>query len=70
MCKVIQTDPNILGGIPTFRGTRVPIKTFFDYIEGGESINEFIDDFPTVTKQDILILLDSLKSDVISKKAA
>jgi len=70
MCEVIQINQNILGGIPTFRGTRVPIKTLFDYIKGGESINEFMDDFPTVDKQDILILLESLKSDVISKKVA
>ena len=68
MCEVIQVDKNILGGVPTFRETRVPIKTFFDYIEGGKTIIEFTDDFPTVDKQDILKLLESLKSDIISKK--
>jgi len=70
MCEVIQVDKNILGGVPTFRGTRVPIKTFFDYIEGGETIIEFMDDFPTVDKQDILKLLESFKSDIIPKKVA
>lgn len=70
MCEVIQVNKDIMGGTPTFRGTRVPIQTLFDYIEGGETIAEFIDDFPTVVKEDVIILLESLKSEALQKRVA
>lgn len=70
MCEVIQINPEIMGGTPTFRGTRVPVQTLFDYLEGGESIGEFIDDFPTVKREEIILLLESLKSEALQKKAA
>lgn len=70
MCGVVQINKAIMGGTPTFRGTRVPIQTLFDYIEGGESIDEFMDDFPTVGREDIILLLESLKYEAINKKAA
>ena len=59
-----------MGGTPVFIGTRVPIETFFDYIEGGEPIDEFLDDFPTVKKDQVLSLLESLKSDALKKIVA
>jgi uncharacterized protein (DUF433 family) len=46
--KVINVDKEILGGTPVFNGTRVPVKNLFDYLENGESISEFLSDFPTV----------------------
>ncbi|MDZ4858580.1 MAG: DUF433 domain-containing protein [Candidatus Hydrogenedentes bacterium] len=49
--SVIERSPDILGGIAVFSGTRVPVKTFIDYLEAGDSIDEFLDDFPTVTTQ-------------------
>lgn len=45
----IVRDPDILGGVPVFKGTRVPIKTLFDMLEGGETLTAFLDDFPTVS---------------------
>ena len=45
---LIATDPDILGGQPVFAGTRVPIETLFDHLEAGVSLDEFLDDFPTV----------------------
>ena len=48
---VITRDPEILGGTPVFRGTRVPFQTLLDYIEGGQTLDEFLDDFPTVTRE-------------------
>jgi uncharacterized protein (DUF433 family) len=48
MNKVINVDKEILGGTPVFNGTRVPVKNLFDYLENGESISEFLSDFPTV----------------------
>ena len=50
MSKAITTDPDIMHGQPVFRGTRVPVKTLFDYLEGGESLEDFLQGFPTVTR--------------------
>ena len=55
--KVINIDPEILGGTPVFRGTRVPIESLFDHLEGGDSIDEFLDDFPTVKKEQAIEVL-------------
>ena len=63
--NVVQVDPDILGGTPVFQGTRVPIETLFDYIEGDESIDEFLEDFPTVSKAQVLDLLETLKLQAI-----
>lgn len=60
--ELIERDPEILGGTPVFRGTRVPVQTLFDYLEGGDSLTEFLDDFPTVTREQVLQLLDSAKT--------
>ncbi len=66
MSDVIQIDPEIMGGTPVFKGTRVPVQTLFDYLEGGEPIDEFLEDFPTVTKQQALNVLEELKAVAIS----
>ena len=55
--KVINIDAEILGGTPVFNGTRVPIKNLFDYLEGGESIETFLDDFEGVTREQVLRVL-------------
>jgi uncharacterized protein (DUF433 family) len=47
----ITTNPNILGGVPVFAGTRVPIRILFEYIETGETLVAFLDDFPSVTRE-------------------
>jgi len=54
----INIDPEIMGGTPVFNGTRVPIQTLFDYIEGGDDLNEFLDDFPSVSKELAILVLD------------
>lgn len=59
---LIERDKDILGGTPVFRGTRVPIQTLFDYLEGGDSIDEFLDDFPTVTREQAMQLLESART--------
>lgn len=48
---IITTSPDILGGTPVFSGTRVPIKTLFDYLEAGDPLDEFLRQFPTVSRQ-------------------
>ena len=55
--KSINIDPEIMGGTPVFTGTRVPIQTLFDYFEGGDSLQQFLDDFPTVEKEKALEVL-------------
>jgi uncharacterized protein (DUF433 family) len=49
--KLITSDREILGGMPVFAGTRVPVKTLFDYLEQGHPLDEFLDDFPTVKRE-------------------
>lgn len=48
---LVEVDPEKMGGTPCFTGTRVPIKNLFDYLEGGESLEVFLDDFPTVSRE-------------------
>jgi len=55
--RVINIDPDILGGTPVFNGTRVPIKNLFDYLETGESIKTFLDDFEGVRKEQVIKVL-------------
>src|SRR6202158_4181272 len=58
---VIIKDPDILGGTPTFRGTRVPIQTLFDYLEGGETLEDFLEGFPTVSREMAITALEETK---------
>ncbi len=66
---VITRNPEILGGIPVFVGTRVPVQTFFDYLEEGHSLEEFLDDFPTVERSQAIAILEASKQHVLSKPA-
>lgn len=56
--NLVISNPEILGGTPVFNGTRVPVKFLFDYIESGETVDEFIFNFPSVTKDQALQLLE------------
>ena len=60
--EVIVKDLDILGGTPVFRGTRVPFQALLDYLEGGQTLDEFIDDFPTVTREAAISGLELAKS--------
>jgi uncharacterized protein (DUF433 family) len=59
--ELITIDPDLLHGTPVFRGTRVPIETLFDYLINGNSINEFLDDFPTVNADLVKQILECSK---------
>jgi uncharacterized protein (DUF433 family) len=63
----ISVDPEVMSGTPVFAGTRVPIQNLFDYIEGGENLSEFLDDFPSVTKEAALAVLEMAKKSLISE---
>lgn len=55
---VVHTDPEILGGTPVFVGTRVPAKTLFDYLEAGDSLDDFLADFPSVSREQAVAALE------------
>ena len=61
MTQAIVRDPEIMHGVPVFRGTRVPVQTLFDYLEGGENIEEFLQGFPTVSRDLALQALEEAK---------
>lgn len=56
--EIIQSDPEILGGTPVFTGTRVPIRSLFDHLEGGDSIDDFLEGFPSVRRDQVIALLE------------
>jgi len=63
----IVRDPDILSGTPVFRGTRVPFQTLLDYVEGGDTLDEFLDDFPTVTRDAAIRALEYAKTLLVSE---
>jgi uncharacterized protein (DUF433 family) len=65
--NVIVRDPDVLGGTPVFRGTRVPFQSLLDYIEGGETLDDFLDDFPTVTREAAVHALEHAKTLVVAE---
>lgn len=56
--SVVHRDPKILGGTPVFAGTRVPVKTLFDYLEAGDSLEIFLDEFPSVSREQAIAALE------------
>jgi uncharacterized protein (DUF433 family) len=64
---IIVRDEDILGGTPVFRGTRVPFQALLDYLEGGQTLDEFLDDFPTVSKDAAIAALELSKSILIGQ---
>lgn len=64
--KVIHSDPSILGGTPVFVGTRVPVQTLFDYLEAGDSLETFLDQFPTVTREQAVAALELARDRVLA----
>jgi len=66
---VIVTDPEIMSGMPCFRGTRVPFKNLIDYIEGGHPLGEFLGQFPTVTREAAIQALEEAKDSLLAKIA-
>ncbi len=57
--SIVLIDPEIMSGTPCFAGTRVPARTLIDYIEGGDSLDDFLEDFPTVTRKQAVSFLQT-----------
>ncbi len=68
--QVILSSPDILGGTPVFAGTRVPIKNLMDYLEAGDSLDEFLADFPSVTREQAVQVLELAKEALLSHATA
>ncbi|MGC1371610.1 MAG: DUF433 domain-containing protein, partial [Candidatus Sulfotelmatobacter sp.] len=62
MDSMIIRDPNVLGGVPVFRHTRVPFQALLDYLEAGQTLDEFLSDFPTVTREAAIAGLEQAQS--------
>jgi uncharacterized protein (DUF433 family) len=62
----IESDPEIMSGAPVFTGTRVPVESLFDYLMKGSSLDEFLACFPTVRRQDALVILDHYKHEALT----
>jgi uncharacterized protein (DUF433 family) len=60
--SVIVSDPEVLGGTPCFRGTRVPVDSLIDYLEAGDSLDEFLDNFPSVSREAAIAALEEAKA--------
>jgi uncharacterized protein (DUF433 family) len=62
---IISASPEIMGGTPVFAGTRVPVQTLLDYIKAGESIDDFLDGFPSVTREQVIALLEEAGNQLV-----
>jgi uncharacterized protein (DUF433 family) len=62
---IVHSDPAIMGGTPVFVGTRVPLQNLVDYLEGGESIEDFLDAFPTVKRAQVIAVIEAGKTAVL-----
>lgn len=65
--QFIESDAEKLGGTPVFRGTRVPVKNLFDYLEAGDNLEEFLDDFPTVARAQAVGVLELYKIKILQE---
>ncbi len=68
--SVVHSDPDVMGGTPVFVGTRVPVQALIDYIEGGHSLEEFLNDFPTVSRELALGALEQARAHLVADARA
>jgi uncharacterized protein (DUF433 family) len=61
---IITASPDVMGGTPVFAGTRVPVQTLLDYLKAGESIDDFLEGFPTVTKEQVIAFLEEAEEQI------
>jgi uncharacterized protein (DUF433 family) len=63
---IVSSSPDVMGGTPVFGGTRVPVQTLLDYLEAGESIDQFLEGFPSVTRQQVIEFLEQAKDRLVA----
>lgn len=67
MAQAITSDPETMHGVPVFRGTRVPVCTLFEYLEGGETLEDFLEGFPTVSKELAIEVLEEARKLLLAR---
>ena len=67
MATVVHSDPGILGGTPVFKGTRVPVRHLIDYLEAGDSLDKFLDAFPSVTREQAVAALEVAREALMAR---
>jgi uncharacterized protein (DUF433 family) len=67
--RIVHSDPEIVSGTPVFVGTRVPAQALVDYLEGGETLDEFLDDFPSVTREQAVAFIEEAARALLAKIA-
>ena len=70
LSEIVHSDPDILGGIPVFHGTRVPFRNLIDYLERGYSVEEFVDAFPSVSREQVVGALEAAHEAVAARARA
>lgn len=63
---IVHSDPQILGGTPVFVGTRVPVESLFDHLKAGDSIDVFLDGFPSVKREQVLAVLELVEHEILA----
>ena len=66
---IITTSPDVMGGTPVFANTRVPVQTLLDYLKAGESIDDFVEGFPTVTREQVVAFLEEAEEQIVKMVA-
>jgi uncharacterized protein (DUF433 family) len=69
LAEIVHSDPEILGGTPVFVGTRVPVRILLDYLEGGEPLEEFLDNYPSVTREQAVGFLEEASKAALAQIA-
>ncbi len=67
--SLITSSPDVMGGTPVFAGTRVPVQTLLDYLKAGESIDDFLEEFPTVSKEQVIHFLEEAEEQIVKMGA-
>ena len=65
---IVHADPDILGGTPVFVGTRVPVESLFDHLKAGDSIEVFLDGFPSVQREQVLAVLELMEHEILAQR--
>jgi uncharacterized protein (DUF433 family) len=63
--QIITASPDVMSGVPVFAGTRVPVQTLLDYLKGGDSIDDFLEGFPTVTREQVIAFLEEAEEQIV-----
>ena len=65
--QIVHRDPEILGGTPVFRGTRVPVRSLFDYLEGGDTLDQFLEQYPSVSRQLAIAAIEEARLSLVAQ---